>query len=196
MEAVCLYPLGLQETSQLFGATPCGAIDDGPARLICRQMGGHYLVDISVLLTRGRLHHHELQVGPLSAPVEDLEIDGQFFTKVVNDLGLDVGLGRGGEAQYRGDRLIPSLLSDETAHIPIIGAEVVSPLGEAMRLIQHPTADLSLIQRPPKRDTAKLLRRHDDDTRVPEPHPIQRVGPFRHGKKTINGHTGTNTFSF
>ena len=56
-----------------------------------------------------------------------------------------------------------------------------------MRLVQHPTADLSLSQCSSEGRAAELFGRRQDDTRVPKAHAIQRGGTLGHGEKTVNG---------
>ena len=50
-------------------------------------------------------------------------------------------LGRGGQAQHR---RIGGLFADEARHIAVIRPKVMAPLGQAMRLVEHPSADLPL----------------------------------------------------
>ena len=125
-------------------------------------------------------HHHEIQVGPLGAAVKHLQIDVQLFAEVAHYLGLDVGLGRGGEAQHRRNGLVPGPLADEAPHVTVVWAEVVSPPGEAVGFVQHPRADFPLGQDPPKGDAAQLFRRDEEDSRIAQTHPVQGVSPLRH----------------
>ena len=196
VEVVRIHALGLQERRQLLAVAPRGAVDDRPARLIRRQVGLQYLVDVGGLLPRARPHHDELQIGTLSSAVEDLEVDAQLLPEVVDDLGLHVGFGGRREAEDRRDWPIPRLLADEAPHVPVVGPEVVPPLREAVCLVQHPAADLPLVQGAPEGDVAELLGRRDDDANVSQPHPIQRIGALGHGQQPVDGDAGADASGF
>ena len=132
----------------------------------------------------------------MSSAVEDLEVDGQLLSEILDDLGLHVGLCGRREAQDGRDRLTPCLLADEAPDVPVVGPEVVPPLREAVCLVQHPAADLPLVQGAPEGDVAELLGRRDDDADVSQPHPIQRIGALGHGQQPVDGDAGADASGF
>ena len=190
------HPLLLQELRHLFRMAPGRAVDDGPARSVRRQVRLENLVNVIELCRAAGGDHHEIQVGAPGAAVEDLHVNAQLVMEVLDDLVLHVGLGGGGEAQDGRRRLIPGLLPDEASYVAVVGPEVVSPPGEAVGLVQHPGADLPLVQCPPQGDAAQLFRRDQQDAGVAQPHPLQGVGPFRHGQQAVDGDAGTDPPGF
>ena len=99
-----------------------------------------------------------------------------------------VRLGGRGQAQQRRYRPWSGLLADEAAHVAVVGTEVVAPAREAVGLVQHPAADLALVERPAQGAAAKLLRRDQEDACAAEAHPLQRLGPLGHGEHPVDGH--------
>jgi len=73
-----------------------------------------------------------------------VQLDADFAFEVSQDIDNDVGLGRRGEAQYGRNRLITGFLADESADLAIIGTKILSPLGEAVRFVEHPGANFAL----------------------------------------------------
>ena len=189
VEVLGRHLLQLQELRNLLAAPACRAVDDGAARDMRRQIGLQHLADvIELLAARGR-DHFEAEVAALGAAVEDRELDAELVAEVPDDVLAHVGLGGGGEAEQRRDRLITRLLADEAAHVAIVGAEVVAPAREAVRLVQHPAADLALVERPAKRATAELLRRDQEDARAAKAHAVKCIGPLGHGEHPVDRHT-------
>ena len=84
----------------------------------------------------------------MGAAVKYSQPDAEFFLEVINYVGLDIGLGGRGQAQHRPRRLSSRLLTNEAAPVTLIGPEAVPPFEEAVGLVQHPSADLPLSQRP------------------------------------------------
>ena len=80
----------------------------------------------------------------MGAAVKYSQLDAEFFLEVINYVGLHVRLGGRGQAQHRLRRLRSRLLTNEAAHVTVIGLEVVPALGEAVSLVQRPPADLPL----------------------------------------------------
>ena len=150
MEIVRRHSLGPQELRNLLRLPAGGAVDDGASGSIRRQVGFQDLMYVGQLAFAAGGHHHEIQVGSLGVAVKHLQIDVQLFPEVAHYLGLDVGLGRSGEAQHRRNGLVPGPLADEAPHVTVVWAEVVSPPGEAVGFVQHPRADFPLGQDPPK----------------------------------------------
>ena len=188
VKVVGRHLLQLQELGHLLAPPACRAVDDGAARGMRRQIGVQHLTDvIELLAARGR-DHIEAEVGALGATVEDRELDAELLLEVANDVFAHVRLGSGGEAEQRRDRLFTGFLADEAAHVAVVGAEVVAPARQAMRLVQHPAADLALIQRAPQGAAAELLWRDQEYARTAKADALQRSGPFGHGEHPVDGH--------
>ena len=66
------------------------------------------------------------------------------------------------------------------------------PARQAMRLVQHPGADLALVQHPAHRAGAKLLGRDEQDARFAQPYPVQRIGPLGHRQQPVDGHAAAD----
>ena len=73
-------------------------------------------------------------------------------------------------------------------HVAIVGSEVVPPPGEAVGLVQHPGADLALIQHLPEGAVAELLRRDEHQACITEPDAVQRSSPFGQGQQPVDGY--------
>ena len=182
------HVLQLQELRHLLAPPARRAIDDGAAGGVLRQIGLQHLMDVGELLaTRGR-DHLVAEVAALGAAVEDREFDAELLAEVPGDVLAHVGLRGRGQAQQRRYRPGSSLLADEAAHITVVGAEVVAPAREAVRLVQHPAADLALVERPAQGAAAELLRRDQEDARTPEPDPVQCLSPLGHGEHPVDGY--------
>ena len=66
----------------------------------------------------------------------------------------------------------------------------MTPLGDTVRLIQHPGADFPLGQRLPQRRTAELFRRDNQNTDVTQAHTVQHIGSFGHRQQAVERRTG------
>ena len=180
-----------------------GAVDDGTARRIRRQIGHENPVNAIRLRAPGRRHHDELQIGAVGTAVEDGEFNAEPVAKVLPDVLHHVRLGRGGQAQHRrrlpgrafrmSDGAIGRLLHalpDEAPDVAVVRAEVVAPAGQTMGFVQHPGADLALLERSAHGPTAKLLRRNNEDSRSAQAHFVQRRSPLGQGQQAIDRHAG------
>ena len=190
MEAVRFDSLLLQELGHLLGAPPRRAVHDRAAGCLRRQMMGQRRVDVLVLGGLRCRDHDEVQVGAAAAAVEHRHVDSQVPLEVVADLGLDLWFGCRGQAQHRRCALAAGSLADEPPHIAVVGTEVVSPLGQAVGLVEHPGADLALLQRAANRHAAELFGGDQQDRGVAEPHLLERLGPLRHRQQPVDGDTG------
>ena len=162
------------------------AVDDGAARVAAVQRAGHRLVDVLDALRGRRRDHGEFEIGALGAAVDDLEPRRQRPLEVRADVLDDVVLGGRGQAQDR-RRATAVMLGDETRDVAVVGAEVVPPLGEAVRLVDHPGADVAARDRLPERPVAELLGRDQHDPRVAEPDRVERLAAFRHRDEAVDG---------
>ena len=184
--------LHLQKFGHLLALPPRRAVNDGAAGRIRRQIGRQDLVDVAELLFPRCRDHLKGEVGPVGTAVEDLQLDAELVPKVPGYVLGHVGLGGGSQAQHRRHRPGARLFPDEAAHVAIIGAKVMAPTREAVGLVQHPPADLPLVDGPPQGTGAELLRRNEEDTRVPQANPFQGIGPFGHGQEPVDGHAGAD----
>ena len=65
-----------------------------------------------------------------------------------------------------------------------------------MRLVQHPGTNLPLIEHPAQRAGAKLLRGDEEDARIAQPDPVQRVRAFRHRQQPVDGYAAADPAHF
>ena len=65
--------------------------------------------------------------------------------------------------------------ADEAADVAVVGAEVVPPLREAVRFVNHPRADFTLLERSADGDASELLRRDEEDAGIPEADAVEGV---------------------
>ena len=166
VEVVRRHALLPEELRHLLGLTARRAVDDGASRHVRRQVGLDDLVKVGELLAPGGRHHHELQVRAPSAAVEDCDLDAKLVPKMGSDVRHHIGLRGRGQAQHRRDRLLSRLLTDEASHVTIVGPEIVPPLRQTVGLVEHPGADLALVEHPAQASVAQLLRRDDEDARI------------------------------
>ncbi len=142
--------------------------------------------DVGELLAVPGRHHLEDEIGALGSAVEHGQFDSEPVPKVPGDVADDLGPGGRGQTQDRGHRIVARLLPDEAAHVAVVGPEVVSPARQAMRLVEHPAADLALVQDTAQGAGPQLLRRDQQDAGVPQPHPVQGIGTFRHRQQPVD----------
>ena len=88
----------------VFAMPPGRAVDDRAARPVRRQIGHERPVDILELVCRIRIDDHKIEVLPPGATVEYLKLDAEFLAEVVLNVPHNVGLGGGGQANYRRNR--------------------------------------------------------------------------------------------
>ena len=187
VEAVGGDSLLLQESRHLLGPPAGRAVHDRSARRVGRQMLLQQRVDVVELRRVVGLDHDELEVRATAAAVVHTRLDAELAPEVVDDLLFDLRLGRGGEAQHGRYRPALGSLADEAAHIAVVGAEVVAPLGEAVGLVQDPGPDLALGQRSAKRHASQLLGRYQQYGGVAESQLLQGVGSFGHRQGAVDG---------
>ena len=190
MEMVGADVLGVQELRHLLGAAAAGAVDDGAAGPVGRQVGRQQVVDERELLAARRRDDLEAQVVARSAAVEDVELDAQPLVEMFHDLGDDRRLGGGGQAQDRGNGVVTRLVADEAADVAVVGPEVLAPFRQAVRLVEHPAADLALVEGLPQGAVAQLLGGDEHDAGVAHAHLVEGVFAFRHGQQAADGDAG------
>ena len=179
-------PFFPEEPGHGLGLVAGGAVDDGAARFAWRKSGRKDLVDVGEFGAWRSGNNGKLQVGPPCPAVEELQVNAHLALEVAEDVRHDVGLGRGGQAHDRRGLPLPCPFPDETAHVAVIGAEIVAPGGEAVGLVDDPGPDLALGQGLAQGRAPELLRRDEENSHVAQAHPVQGVGPFRHGQKAVD----------
>ena len=132
----------------------------------------------------------KLRLSARRAAVEDVELDAQTLPEVLDDLDDDRGLGGGSQAQDRGNCVVSGLVADEAADVAVVGLEVLAPFGKAVRLVEHPAADLPLIQGLSQGAVAELLGRDKHDAGVAQAYLVESIPAFRHGQQAVDGVAG------
>jgi hypothetical protein len=139
-------PLGLLAGGRLhagvIGDRGHASLAEGLRDLLSLTLGGH-IHDARL----GRLHHPIQQVGELGVLLGD-RADGQAdvgpvkaphqhhrvaHVEPLDDLGADRRRGRGGQGQHP---RVPQLVG-QRAHPQVLGAELVAPGADAVRLVDH-----------------------------------------------------------
>ena len=134
------------------------------------------------------LEHNVVEVLSRPAGVDDLHLDPQRVLVVSTDV-VDHALLRGGrEREHRGHPFAGVAFVNEARDVAVVRSEVVSPLRDAVRLIQHPCADHPLLERPSDRAAAQRLRREQHDAGFARSHLCERVCPFGRRQHPVDGH--------
>ena len=116
------------------------------------------------------------------------EDDAELLAEVADEL-VDHGLPGGrGEARDRGDRRVGALgeRPDEARGVEVVGAEVVAPLREAVRLVEHPRADLPVFERLAERAIPELLRRDEDDGEGAAPEALEHLRALERREQAVD----------
>ena len=135
------------------------------------------LADASQLRRRSDRLDREAQLGTARTAAKHRQLDSQLAPEMLDDLASHVRLGGGGEARDRRRRPLLALrqLADDAAGIEVVRSKVVPPLGQAVRLVEHPGTELSLLDRLQHGPVAQLLGRHVEDRHLAQPHPLERL---------------------
>ena len=93
-----------------------------------------------------------------------------------------VQLGRGREACDRSDvdALTLRKLLNEPSGIEVVGTEVMTPLGDAVGLVEYPGGDLPLFDGRFKGLASELLGSNVQERVLAEPDPFQHIAAFDH----------------
>ena len=153
----------LEELRELLDRLLARAEDDGAAVLAQGLL--QQAQDLAVLGLHRHRAHLVAEVFAAHPAFEALEAEAEALLEVSADVIDHIRLGGGGETEHRRGRgLLPCL--DEARHVQVIGPKIVPPLRQAVRLVEHPGADLAVHQRAGESGAAKLLRRDEDQPEV------------------------------
>ena len=175
----------LQVFRSLFSVCPRRGVHD--SRTFFRQTLFQDIVDLGELL--GRIHQldFEAQVFPLHGAFEKGQGLPQFPVEMLQDLLLDIRFGRRGETGDRRNRhsLLLGKLADEARDVQIIGSEVVSPLGQTVRFVEHPAADFALFDHLAEGAVAQLFGRYVEQSDIAQAHPVEHLPAFGRREQTV-----------
>jgi hypothetical protein len=80
----------------------------------------------------GQAHDGQVEAGPVERPAQHQDVVAHGGAELLGDVGRHPGVGGRGR---REDRDAGGQLAQERADPPVVGAEVVSPVGDAVRLV-------------------------------------------------------------
>ncbi len=125
-----------------------------------------------------------VQVRPLVTAGEAPQLDAEDVVKVAFQVRDDVELrGRGEARDLR--QIVAVALVNEARRIQVIGAKVVAPLRQAMRLVEDPGGDVAIANRLAKPGIAQLLGRDEQDADVAEPDAVEHVLALGHREQAV-----------
>ncbi len=178
---------------QVFGrglsAFPGGAIHYTATGKIRRKSFREQRMEARVFFSARHGLHLEPQVITFNSAAEYLQLHAQVGAEMVDYFRLDILLGGCTEAldRWKKTLVLGGELLDETGRIEIVGPKVVSPLGKAVGLIEHPAADLAVADGVAERAVAQLFRRHIEDAHIPQSNALEDLSPLRSREKSAQG---------
>lgn len=114
----------------------------------------------------------------MCAPVKNPELNIKFILEMLFDIFDYIGLGGCSQTHYRRNRRFTCSFSDKTTNVAVIRTKIMTPFRKAVRFIQYPSADFTLIYHPANSGAAQLLWRNKKNAGIAEAHPVQCVGSF------------------
>ena len=168
-----------QEFRQNLGVPLRGAVDDGAAggrflRARLAEVIDQHLVHLRELGFFARRHDREVQVLPFGSAEMAFELDAEPLPEMHADVLDHVLLGGGREAGHR--RQVGAVpLANKARDVQVIGAEVVAPFRQAVRLVEHPRSNLPMRDRLAEAAVTHLLRRHQQDADIAEPDAVENL---------------------
>ena len=182
-------PLVAEKARELFGLLARGAVGDGAAADLRRQVlldqAGHLLE----LFRHGGLDDVELEVLALRAAVQRAHLDAQLLAEMADDVGDDFRLGGCRQTLDQGQvtaRCILRRLADEAGDVAVVRAKVLPPLRQAVRFVENPGADFALRQHLAHAAIAQLFRGDEQDADVAQPHAFEHVGTLGHRQQPVD----------
>ena len=135
------------------------------------------------LLLRGNRNHLVGEVVARYAAGEDFELDAESLAEMRDDVFDDVRLRRRSEGEHGRHLLVAA--TDEARDVEVVGPEVVSPLREAVRLVEHPGGDFAMPQRVGKRRAAELFGGDEDDAEVAQAQAVEHLLAFERCQESV-----------
>ena len=178
-------PVLLQEFGQFLGVLAGRAVDNNAALVVVA--GPQHVVNRLVLTVPVRGQDFVVQVGALDTAGKMEEPETKLALDDVGDLRGHILLGRGGEALHGrdGDLLPFGEFTDEADGVEVIGTEVMPPFGQAVRLVEHPGADLPLADGLPEGGVAQLFRGDEQDADIAQADAFEHLAAFRQGEHAV-----------
>ena len=149
----------------LLGSGPRARVDDRGQRVLAAQALG----DQRALLVRSRARHSERDVRAVEAGGH-LERVAQ--AEAARDVGRHARRGRGGGGHERARAERPRRVGEAE----VVGPEVVSPLGDAVGLVDHEQPDAGRSHPLHESPCREALGRHVEEAQVPGDRPLERSG--------------------
>jgi hypothetical protein len=126
-------------------------------------------------------HTGRAQIGPVQPGDHDVRVTQPEHLD-------DVGAHRRGSGGRQRDHRRAPQLPDQVAQLQVVGPEVVSPRGHAVRLVNRHQRRLERPHRGQPSGTGQLLRRDEQETGPPATHGLQRVPPLAGGLRGADPH--------
>ena len=122
-----------QEGRHLLGGCHGEGVDDAGARQIVEMFGepGHPVRGVR------QPQHVEAQALPVERAAQDQGVGAAAGTELLGDVGRHPRVGRGGGGQHRD---AGGQFGEHGAQTTVVGPEVVTPVGDAVRLVDHQEA--------------------------------------------------------
>ena len=119
---------------------------------------------------------------------KQVDPQAQLTLDDVDNLALNLSLGRGGEALHRRyPGLFPSCeLADEADGVEVVGAEIMPPFGQTVGLVKDPGPNLALADQIDKPPVAQLLGRDVENADIAQADPFLDLAPLRQGEQAID----------
>ena len=121
------------------------------------------------------------------AAVDALEVDAQRLAKMLANVLDDAGFRCRGQADQRSERAVSRVLLDESGDVAVVGPEIVSPLGHAMRFVENPVAHLPLVEDRSYGGVPQLLGRDEQHRRIAEPDLAEGIVALGERQQAVDG---------
>ena len=150
------------------------------------QALGEQLDQVLALLGPGGGDHAVAEVGAFVPAEKAAQLDAEFGPEVLGEVADDFLSGRGGEAGDRGGHA-GEVLADEARDVKVVGAEVLPPARQAVRLVEHPGSDLSQAQGLGEGAVAKLFGGDQHDAGFAQANLVEGRAPFGRREHAVEG---------